>query len=201
MPGVIPHQGESNRDDFVIRGQRSNADLFVNGFRDDAQIIRDLYNIARIEVLKGPNAMIFGRGGGGGVINRVLKEADGVPIHEVFVQGGQFDNKRVSVDFGNALSSTMAGRFNAVYENSDSYRKFVNLERYGINPTFTYAPSAVTTIQLSYEYFHDQRTTDRGIPSQLVFGTCAAAEPVQDRPVDLLRQSESEFTQRPTCNP
>ena len=48
-----------------------------------------------------------------------------------------------------------------MYENSDSYRKFVNLERYGLNPTFTYAPSAVTKIQLSYEYFHDQRTTDR----------------------------------------
>ena len=47
-----------------------------------------------------------------------------------------------------------------MYENSDSYRKFVNLERYGLNPTFTYAPSAVTKIQLSYEYFHDQRTTD-----------------------------------------
>jgi catecholate siderophore receptor len=46
-----------------------------------------------------------------------------------------------------------------VYENSDSYRKFVNLERYGLNPMF-YAPSAVTKIQLSYEYFHDQRTTD-----------------------------------------
>jgi catecholate siderophore receptor len=182
VPGVIPHQGESNRDDFVIRGQRSNADLFVNGFRDDAQIIRDLYNIARIEVLKGPNAMIFGRGGGGGVINRVLKEADGVPIHEVFVQGGQFDNKRVSVDFGNAVSSTMAGRFNAVYENSDSYRKFVNLERYGINPTFTYAPSAVTKIQLSYEYFHDQRTTDRGIPSQLVFGSARPLSPYQTDP-------------------
>jgi len=45
-----------------------------------------------------------------------------------------------------------------VYENSDSYRKFVNLERYGLNPTFTYAPSAVTKIQLSYE----SRTLDLG---------------------------------------
>ena len=45
VPGVIPHQGEGNRDDVVIRGQRSNADFFVNGIRDDVQYFRDLYNI------------------------------------------------------------------------------------------------------------------------------------------------------------
>src|SRR4029079_16790703 len=77
VPGVNWHQGEGNRDQLVIRGQSSTADFFVNGMRDDAQIYRDLYNTERLEFLKGPSAMIFGRGGGGGVLNRVLKEADG----------------------------------------------------------------------------------------------------------------------------
>lgn len=187
VPGVIPHQGEGNRDDVVIRGQRSNADFYVNGYRDDVQYFRDLYNIYRIEVLKGPNAMIFGRGGGGGVINRVLKEADFVPIHEMTIQGGMFDNKRIAVDFGGPLNSvwavpdygmwtkapqsavgsaTWAGRINAVYENSGSYRDFVHVERYGVNPTLTYRPNDQTWVKLSYEYFHDRRTADRGIPSQ-----------------------------------
>lgn len=166
VPGVIPHQGESNRDDVIIRGQRSNADFFVNGIRDDAQYFRDLYNVNRVEVLKGPNAMIFGRGGGGGVINRVLKEADGVPVREVTLQGGQFLDRRAAIDIGDAVTRDIAMRLNAVYENTDSYRRFVNIERYGINPTLTYAPSASTSIRLSYEYFHDERVTDRGIPSQ-----------------------------------
>src|SRR5215217_8041823 len=122
VPGVIPHQGEGNRDEVVIRGQRSNADFFVNGIRDDAQYFRDLYNVNRVEVLKGPNAMIFGRGGGGGVINRVLKEADGVPVRELTLQGGQFNNKRAAIDVRQAVSD-LAVRFNSVYENSDSYRK------------------------------------------------------------------------------
>ncbi|MEA3026966.1 MAG: catecholate siderophore receptor, partial [Alphaproteobacteria bacterium] len=77
VPGVNWHQGEGNRDQIVIRGQSSTADFFVNGMRDDGQVYRDLYNTERLEFLKGPNAMIFGRGGGGGVLNRVLKEADG----------------------------------------------------------------------------------------------------------------------------
>ena len=77
VPGVVPAQGENNRDQLIIRGQSTSADFYVNGVRDDVQYYRDLYNIQRIEVLKGPDSLVFGRGGGGGVINRVLKEADG----------------------------------------------------------------------------------------------------------------------------
>ena len=75
VPGITLHQGENNRDQVVIRGNSSSADFFVDGVRDDVQYYRDLYNVERVEALKGPNAMIFGRGGGGGVINRVTKEA------------------------------------------------------------------------------------------------------------------------------
>jgi catecholate siderophore receptor len=164
-PGVIPHQGEFNRDQVVIRGQSSSADFYVNGIRDDVQYFRDLYNVYRVDVLKGPNAMIFGRGGAGGVINRILKEADGAPVRELVVQGGQFNDWRSAIDLGGAFNENWAGRINAVYENSDSYRRFVNIERYGINPTATYRTES-TKITFSYEYFHDRRVTDRGIPSQ-----------------------------------
>ena len=170
VPGVIPHQGEGNRDDVVIRGQRSNADFFVNGIRDDVQYFRDLYNTERIEVLKGPNAMIFGRGGGGGVINRVLKEADGVPVREMTGVIGSFDQKRTTLDVGQRVNENVAARFNVMYENADSYRDYASVNRYGINPTFTLTPNDQTRIKLSYEYFHDNRVTDRGIPSQLGTG-------------------------------
>jgi outer membrane receptor protein involved in Fe transport len=140
------------------------------------QYFRDLYNTQRIEVLKGPNAMIFGRGGGGGVINRVQKEADGVPIREVTVQGGSFDNKRVTIDTGGAVNENVAARINAMYENSGTYRDYGHLERYGINPTVTIRGED-TKVKLSYEYLHDDRTADRGIPAQ---GTVPA--PTNARP-------------------
>jgi catecholate siderophore receptor len=179
-PGVVPHQGEFNRDQVVIRGQSSSADFFVNGVRDDVQYFRDFYNIQRVEVLKGPNAMIFGRGGGGGIINRVLKEADGQTVKDLTLQGGSFGDARAAIDVGQALNTNWAGRFNAVYENTDSYRKFVNTERYGVNPQVAYAPNDSTRIALSYEYFHDHRVSDRGIPSQL--GTGAILKPYQTDP-------------------
>ena len=77
VPGVAVHQGEGNRDELVIRGVDSSANFFVNGFRDDVQYFRDLYNTQSIEILKGPSALTFGRGAGGGLVNRTLKEADG----------------------------------------------------------------------------------------------------------------------------
>jgi catecholate siderophore receptor len=167
VPGVIYHQGEAHRDDLVIRGQRSNADFYTNGIRDDVQYFRDFYNLQRLEVLKGPNAMIFGRGGGGGVINRVLKEADGSTIREVTVGGNSYPGARVTTDIGQAVNENWAARFNAMYENTESYRDFVNLERWAVNPTVTFAPNDTTTVKLSYEHLHDRRTVDRGIPSQI----------------------------------
>ena len=124
VPGVIPHQGEGNRDDVVIRGQRSNADFFVNGVRDDVQYFRDTYNVQRIEVLKGPNAMIFGRGGGGGVINRVLKDADGSRVREVSGSARPVRGWPRRDRLGQAYQSDVAARLNAIYEKSDSYPRF-----------------------------------------------------------------------------
>jgi catecholate siderophore receptor len=166
VPGVIPAQGESNRDQAIIRGQNTSADFFVNGMRDDVQYYRDLYNVQRVEVLKGPDSLIFGRGGGGGIINRVLKVADGLPVREIVAGGGQFGDKRVAVDVGDRLSDSAFLRFNGVFEDSGTFRQFGDLTRYGINPTATLLIDPQTTLQLSYEYFHDNRFPDRGIPSQ-----------------------------------
>src|SRR3954469_14205901 len=73
VPGAVISQGEGHRDQIILRGNSSTADFFVDGLRDDVQYYRGLYNLERVEILKGPNAMIFGRGGGGGIVNRVIK--------------------------------------------------------------------------------------------------------------------------------
>ena len=165
VPGITAHQGENNRDQVIIRGNSSSADFFVNGVRDDVQYYRDLYNLDRVEALKGPNAMIFGRGGMGGVINRVSKEAGFTPLREISLMGGSFGSRRFATDFNHPFNEKAAFRFNGVYENSDSFRDYVGLERYGLNPTFTIAPSQETKVTLGYEYFNDKRVADRGIPS------------------------------------
>ncbi len=166
VPGVAVHQGEGNRDELVIRGVDSSANFFVNGFRDDVQIFRDLYNVQSVEIMKGPSALTFGRGAGGGLVNRTLKEADWGALKEVMLQTGSYYDRRAAIDLDHPINENVAARVNAVYEKSDTFRDFGHLERYGINPTVTFKLDGDTKVRLSYEHFHDERTADRGNPSQ-----------------------------------
>jgi catecholate siderophore receptor len=165
VPGINVAQGEGNRDAPVIRGNSTTADFFVDGIRDDAQYFRDIYNVERVEALKGANAMIFGRGGGGGVINRVSKEAIFAPVRSMTLEGGSFDHRRGTIDVGQAIASHAALRFNGLYENSGGFRNAMGLERSGLNPSLSIAAGPNTSLHVGYEFARDHRTADRGIPS------------------------------------
>lgn len=165
VPGVTMGQGEGHRDAPTIRGNSSTANFFVNGVRDDVQYYRDLYNAERVEALKGANALVFGRGAGGGVINRVSKIAQWVPVHRLVVEGGSFDHRRVTLDIGQGFGAKLAARVNGMYEESGGFRDSAELRRHGLNPTLSLALGPRTTAQLGYEYLDDTRTVDRGIPS------------------------------------
>ena len=170
IPGIQQqHQGENNRDQVIIRGNSTSADFYVNGVRDDVQYYRDLYNLDRVEAIKGPNAMIFGRGGGGGVINRVTKEAAFIPLREFSIQGGSFGNKRLAGDINQPLGSKVAVRMNGMYEDSNSFRNNVGTSaRQCCQPLLSpYLPGKSTKIVISYENLRDFRVADRGITSYL----------------------------------
>lgn len=165
-PGVFSAQGEGNRETILFRGNSTTGDFFVDGVRDDVQTYRDLYNIEQLQVFKGPNAMIFGRGGIGGVINRVTKVADGRQHLGARFEAGSFDHYRGQVDLGTALSDVASVRLTGVYQNSGSYRDGVDYERWGFNPTVTFGLGD-TTITAGYEHFEDDRVADRGVSAYL----------------------------------
>ena len=165
VPSVAMGQGEGHRDAPTIRGNSSTADFFIDGVRDDAQYFRDVYNVERVEAIKGSNAMIFGRGGGGGIINRVTKEAGFGQTRSLAVEGGSYDHKRGMIDVGQAIVPDVAVRFNGMYESSGGFREASSLERSGVNPTVTIVAGPRTTARLGYEFFRDHRNVDRGIPS------------------------------------
>ena len=165
VPGASVASGEGHRDTIILRGQNSTADFFVDGLRDDVQYFRGLYNLDRVEVLKGPNAMIFGRGGGGGVVNRVTKKADGSHASEGVFSLDSHGAFVTAADLRTPLTGSLSGRVNAVYETFDSFRDHVDGRRIGVNPTLGWQ-SGETRIDLSYEYSDDSRVVDRGIPSR-----------------------------------
>lgn len=166
VPGVVLGQGEGNRDQIVLRGQNTTADFYLDGLRDDTQYYRSLYNIEHVEVLRGANALLFGRGGGGGVINRVRK----TPSLAGLAAGanaavGTFGEFALAADLNAPLSQTVGARLNGTYEEFDNHRQDYHGRYFGVNPTLAFAPSADTRIDLSYNYDDDRRTADRGVPS------------------------------------
>ncbi len=165
-PGVSIGLGEDHRDQVTIRGQNTTADFFVDGLRDDVQYFRPLYNLERVEILRGANALLFGRGGGGGVVNRVTKVASSAEDFTTLSAGiDTFGAGSISVDTNKAIDANNAFRFNGVFDSIDNHRDFKDGERYAINPTYTWMANDDTTVVASYEYVNDDRLVDRGIPS------------------------------------
>ena len=165
-PGVNNSQGEGHRDAVVFRGVRSTADFFIDGVRDDVQYYRGLYNLEQVEILRGPNALLFGRGGTGGILNRVTKKPELDSQFTGFVAGvdtfGAFD---FQIDHNAALTDTAGVRVNAMYESLENHRDFYDGERIGLNPTLRVQMSPATTLDLSYEYIDHERFIDRGVPT------------------------------------
>ena len=166
MPGVNTSQGEGHRDAVVFRGVRSTADFYQDGVRDDVQYFRSFYNVEQLEILRGPNALLFGRGGTGGLINRVSKKAEiGEAFGSIDFGADSFGAADLAIDANFATSDSTAVRLNLHTDSLANHRDFYEGERYGINPTVKIQVDDATTIDLSYEYADHERFIDRGIPT------------------------------------
>ena len=165
-PGINTSLGEGHRDAVVFRGVRSTADFYQDGVRDDVQYYRPLYNVEQVEVLRGPNALLFGRGGTGGIINRVSKKAvNGQDFKTVDIGVDSFGATDLAADVNTNLSDSVAFRLNVHSDSLENHRDFYNGDRFGINPTVNIALDADTDLDLSYEYIDHERFIDRGIPT------------------------------------
>ena len=166
LPGVSMSQGEGHRDAVVFRGVRSTADFFIDGVRDDVQYYRPLYNLEQLEVLRGPNALLFGRGGTGGILNRVTKKAEiGSNFSQITGYADSFGAGGLQGDVNVGLTDSVAFRLNAMAEGLDNHRDHFDGERIGVNPTARLSLNESTRLDLSYEYVDHERFIDRGIPT------------------------------------
>ena len=183
VPGIHTTQGEGHRDAVVIRGVRTTADFYQNGLRDDVQYYRSLYNVEQVEVLKGPNALLFGRGGTGGLINRVSKKAlIGETFTNMNVGFDSFGAGDFAVDGNIEVNDSVAFRLMVHSDSLANHRDQYDGDRFGINPTMTFAVNSETEIGLSFEYLDHERYIDRGIPTSKIGGASTSAS----RPVDAL---------------
>ena len=165
-PGVNNSQGEGHRDSAVIRGVRTTQDFYRDGIRDDVQYYRPLYNIEQVEIIRGPDALLSGFGGGYGLINRVSKKAK--TGEDFTVLSGSIDTFgeiNAQLDKNMQLNDNTALRVNIFGENLENHRDFYYGDGFGINPTLKYDLGDGSTLDISYEYLDQERFIDRGIPT------------------------------------
>ncbi|MCW5799638.1 MAG: Ferrichrome-iron receptor [Nitrospira sp.] len=165
---------------YSAQGRAANDTMFCRGFpcaffknnlrNDDFQqsfAFRDIANMQRLEVLKGPASVLYGRSEPGGIINILTKQplADRYASIEQIV--GSYDFYRTMVDATGPLDEkkTLLYRINGAYENTGSFRDFVHGQRYFIAPAFAWKPSSNTTVTIESEYIRDRLSSDGGLPA------------------------------------
>ena len=166
VPGVSASLGDAQRDQVTIRGFSSINDQYVDGLRDDSLYFRDLSNVDRIEVLKGPAAVLYGRGSSGGIINRVTKKPLATPLAEVGVLVGTERQKRAEFDLNTSINDdAIRARLTGAVEDSGGFRNDYFLRRQAISPSFLFNLSPDTKLTVQFDYLHDKRIADQGVPS------------------------------------
>ncbi|RVQ69146.1 TonB-dependent siderophore receptor [Croceicoccus ponticola] len=157
-------------DSFAIRGfagdENFPSGFLVNGFNGGRGYggTRDASNIERIEILKGPNGAVFGRGEPGGTINITTKKADLADTFGSFaVSAGSFETYRVEADYNLALSDTLAVRVNGAAQDAGSFRDTVESNKVVASPSILWAPTNTTKISYEMEYVDNNVPFERGV--------------------------------------
>jgi len=151
-------------DNFNIRGFDFTAN-FRDGLRDTGDNLRELANIEQIEILKGPASVLYGNAEPGGIINLVTKKPLATPYYFGQFSLGNFSYYRSAIDLSGPLypDETLLYRLNVGYENTGSFRDFVNGERFFFGPVFDLELGDRTNLLFDFSYLNDERTMDQGL--------------------------------------
>ncbi|PMZ96549.1 MULTISPECIES: TonB-dependent siderophore receptor [unclassified Pseudomonas] len=178
-------------DSLRIRGFDASNDFYLDGVRDDSQYTRDLHNIERVEVLKGPAAVLYGRGSQGGIVNRVSKAPEHGRRSTIEAQGGSQDLRSLYADLSADPSDTLSLRLNLGNEDKNSFRDGIDgNHRQLFAPSMSWQITPELNWLVQYEYSRYDRTPDRGIPGN----------PLTGRPADVSRKTTYGDTQRDYIN-
>jgi iron complex outermembrane receptor protein len=157
-------------DAFAVRGfagdENFPSGFLVNGFNGGRGYggPRDASNIDRIEVLKGPNGAVFGRGEPGGTVNIITKKARTDESFGSFsASGGSFNTYRVEGDYNLAISDRIAVRVNGASQQADSFRDTIHSQKYVLSPSFLVKLADKTSLTYEMEYVNQQVPFDRGV--------------------------------------
>ena len=159
LPGLTTIRGFSAQ--YWLDGMNVNYSL---GDRDT------LSNVERIEVLKGPNAILYGGGTGapvGGAYNVVSKLPTDVASVEAGATIGSYGYVQPYFDINQPLTAdkTVLLRFTGAYTSSGSFIDDLNQQRYSLNPTLTFTNKSDTNLTIQGNFSRYDQQSYEGLPA------------------------------------
>jgi iron complex outermembrane receptor protein len=159
---------DTRGDSIYIRGfQADFGDIYRDGIRESGQLRRSTTNIERVEILKGPASLLYGRSQGGGIINMVSKQANFKQQRSVGVQYGSWAARSLSLDINQVINDNVAFRLTAEEGRANSYRSGISSESRMVSPSITIRNGDLSWTG-QYTYDNVSRSPDRG-PSKAVY--------------------------------
>lgn len=182
VPGITFGAGEGGNpqgDRPIIRGFDAQGDTYLDGVRDTGAQSREIFDVESIEVSKGPNSAMGGRGSAGGSLNLVSK----MPKENDFLDGGfvygSDQTRRYTLDVNRKFLDTAAFRLNLMsHEQNVAGRQSVNNDRWGVAPSLTFGLGTENRLNLSYYHMESDDLPDSGIP----YGYASGSSHVHDKP-------------------
>ncbi len=173
VSGVVSNNLDAVGAYFYLRGFRANY-LFRNGLaipQDETPTLVDTANIERIEVLKGPASVLYGRSEPGGIVNIVTKQPLDQPFFKVDQQIGSYDHYRTQWDFSSPVAEVpgLAYRVTGAYQNNGSFRQFQGGRRAMLAPVVRYSPTAWTEFTIDTQFLTSRIQNDLGLPTATNF--------------------------------
>ena len=188
VPGVNTNY-DMRGEGIYIRGFAADSgDIYRDGVRESGQVRRSTANVERIEILKGPASVLYGRSAGGGIVNLVSKQARFDAKSSITLRGGSWDNVGGTIDINRVLNEHVAVRLTADREQADSFRSGIRNRNEMISPSILVDSRTGWRWTGQYTYDNVWRVPDRGpaydqLPAgvSLRKGFAAPGDYVQDR--------------------
>src|SRR5690606_35505596 len=137
-----------------------------NYFRDGLRYRKygqvPLYDMERLELLRGPASILYGALEPGGVLNIVSRKPQDEARTTMRVRGGSWDYWQATVDTTGPVTEDVNYRLQGLYENAGSFRDLVESESAGISAAVDLEVTPTTLVTARATWFNDQRTGDRG---------------------------------------
>ena len=153
-----------------IRGfSVDGGDIYRDGVRDSGQIRRSTANVERVEILKGPASILYGRSDGGAVVNLVSKKANFMPVYKLSGRVGSWSRYGGGIDINHVVNNQLAARLTTDMERGKSWRDGIKYKNFMISPSIIVTNDGGTvSFEAQYTYDNAWRVPDR-MPTKSVY--------------------------------